>query len=84
MLELIHLFADDCVLYRFIKTTEDHECLQQDLNTLVEWTEQWQMILNPAKCVTLNCTRSLSPSLAAHIINNSSLYSVKQHKCDDE
>ena len=80
MLELIRIFADDCVLYRVIKTTEDHECLQQDLNTLVEWTEQWQMILNPAKCVTLNCTRSLSPSVAAYIINNTALNSVKEHK----
>jgi len=34
----IRLFADDCVLYRVIKTTEDHNHLQQDLNTLVEWT----------------------------------------------
>ena len=52
----IRLFADDCVLYKVIKSTEDHDHLQQDLNTLVEWTKQWQMILNPAKCVTLNCT----------------------------
>ena len=59
----IRLFADDCVLYRVIKSTEDHKHLQQDLNTLVEWTEQWQMTLNPAKCVTLNCTWSLLPSV---------------------
>ena len=37
----IRLFADDCVLYQVIKTTGDYERLQQDLNTLVEWTEQW-------------------------------------------
>ena len=36
----IRLFADDCVLYRVIKSTENHDHLQQDLNTLVEWTEQ--------------------------------------------
>ena len=76
----IRLFADDCVLYRVIKSTEDHDHLQQDLNTLVEWTEQWQMILNPAKCVTLNCTWSLLPSVAAYFINNTPLNSVEQHK----
>ena len=27
----IHLFSDDCVLYRVIKSTEDHDYLQQDL-----------------------------------------------------
>ena len=52
----IRLFADDCVLYTVIKTANDHNHLQQDLNTLVEWTKQWQMTLNPAKCVILNCT----------------------------
>ena len=41
----IRLFTDDCILYRIIKTTEDHNYLQ-DLNTLVEWTKQWQMIIN--------------------------------------
>ena len=76
----IRLFADDCVLYRVIKTTEDHDHLQQDLNILVEWTKQWQMILNPSKCVALNCTRSLSPSLTAYSINNTLLQSVEQHK----
>ena len=73
----IRLFADDCVLYRVIKSTEH---LQQDLNTLVKWTEQWQMILNPAKCVTLNCTRSWLPSVAAYFINKTPLNSVEQHK----
>ena len=32
----IRLFADECVQYRIIKTPEDHDHLQQDLNTLVE------------------------------------------------
>ena len=56
----IRLFADDYVLhvYRVITSMEDHNHLQQDLNTLVEWTKQWQMTLNPAKCVILNCTQS--------------------------
>jgi len=73
----IRLFADVCVLYRVIKTTEDHNHLKQDLNTLVEWTRQWPMILNPDKCVILNCTRSLSSSLAAYSINNTLLQSHK-------
>jgi len=76
----IRLFADDFVLYRVIEITEDHNILQQDLNTLVEWTNQWQMILNPDKCVILSCTLSLSPSLVAYSINNTVLKSVEQHK----
>ena len=36
----IRLFADNCAVYRIIKSTEGHDQLQQDLNTLVEWTKQ--------------------------------------------
>ena len=35
------------------------------------------MILNFAKCVTLHCTRSLSPSLANYSINNMLLQSTQ-------
>ena len=38
------------------------------------------MTLNPAKCVILNCTQSLSPCMAAYSINNIFLQSVEQHK----
>ena len=34
------VFTDDCALYRVIKSTEDHDHLLQDLNTLAEWTKQ--------------------------------------------
>ena len=37
----ICLCADDCVLYRVIKTTNDHSHLQQAVSTLVE---QWTML----------------------------------------
>ena len=30
----IHLFANDCVLYRVIKSTEDHSYLQQDCSRM--------------------------------------------------
>ena len=60
----ICLFADDCILYRIIETPDDHQYLQSDLNSLIQWTMQWQMKLNPEKCITLRCTRSPTPYLA--------------------
>ena len=65
----IHLFADDCILYRIIETPDDHQHLQSDLNSLIQWTMQWQMKLNPEKCVTLRCTRSPTPYQAVYILN---------------
>ena len=47
---------------------------------MADGVKSWQMVLNPAKCVILNCTRSLSPSLATYSINNVLLRSVEQHK----
>ena len=46
----VRLFADDCVLYRVIKSSEDCRYLQEDLNHLVHWTNLWQMNLNSDKC----------------------------------
>ena len=69
-----------------VKTTKDHERLQQDLNTantLVEWTEQWQMKLNPAKCVILNCYQ-ISITICSCLLHkyrcSTPLNSVEQHK----
>ena len=37
----VRLFADDCVLYREIQNKFDHISLQEDLNTLVNWQNEW-------------------------------------------
>ena len=50
-------FADDCLLYRTIDTEQHHKQLQQDLNTLVDWSHTWLMTFNAAKCHLLKITR---------------------------
>ena len=61
------LFADDCLLYRHIKTNEDTTSLQDDLNNLQDWERDWQMHFNPDKCevihVCINTKRKIIPSL---------------------
>ena len=56
----IHMFADDCLVYRTITNTEDHLSLQQDLNTLVKWSDSWQMKFNVAKCSIIHVTQNRS------------------------
>ena len=46
----VRLFADDCVLYRNIKSPIDCQILQDDLNSLSQWETDWQMKFNVAKC----------------------------------
>ena len=52
----IKLFADDCLLYRQINTKEDAALLQKDLDILTQWSSDWQMKFNPAKCSLLRIT----------------------------
>ena len=56
----IRMFADDCLVYRTITNTKDHLSLQQDLNTLVKWSDSWQMKFNVAKCSIIHVTQNRS------------------------
>ena len=57
----IRLFADDSLLYRTIRTKEDSDILQQDLNTLQAWESANKMEFHPDKCQVLRITKKLNP-----------------------
>jgi hypothetical protein len=46
----IRLFADNCLLYRTIKTAKDHKKLQADLEQLEIWAKDGDMRFNAKKC----------------------------------
>jgi hypothetical protein len=48
------LFADDCVWYRRIRSTEDTNALQDDLNSLQNWERDWLMEFHPEKYQVLH------------------------------
>ena len=39
----VHLFADDCVLYRNIHSLQNCLILQEELDSLGLWEAEWQM-----------------------------------------
>ena len=47
-------FADDTKIYRKIGTSEDRQILQQDLDRLVRWADEWQMQFNEKKCKSMH------------------------------
>ena len=53
----VRLFADDCPLYREVKTVGEAEALQADLDIMVKWAETWIMQFNPKKCYILRITK---------------------------
>ena len=40
------LFADDCVIYKTIYSTDDSIALQNNLSALSDWARIWQMNFN--------------------------------------
>ena len=68
------LFADDCVVYREIRSDKDCQILQDDLQKLWEWEKLWGMSFHPEKCSFLRVHRKTSPimfsySLKGHTLN---------------
>lgn len=52
----VRLFADDCVLYKKIKSGKDAANLQKDLDGLQQWEADWLMEFHPQKCQFLRIT----------------------------
>ena len=46
----IALFADDAKASRPIKDKQDADRLQEDINSMVKWSDKWGLKFNPDKC----------------------------------
>ena len=66
----VRLFADVCLLYRQVKSTEDHISLQQDLQNLETWAKTWGMRFNAKKCyiMSINSKSTHFYQLDGHIL----------------
>ena len=71
----VRLFADDCLLYREIRTIQDHHILQSDLQELEKWASTWGMKFNAKKCYILS-TKNTSNFF--YQLNNTFLQEVQQ------
>ena len=49
----VYMYADDTKLYREIKTIEDNEKLQDDLDELKKWSDLWLLKFHPDKCFSI-------------------------------
>ena len=76
----MRLFADDSVVYRQIRSEEDHAALQNDLDILTRWAQDWQMAFNVKKCVLLPITRKRKPSVFNYSMCGETLKKVTSHE----
>ena len=75
----IRLYANDCLLFREIVDEDDTKKLQDDLNTLIKWSESWQMNFNPTKCYNLSIHRKNEPVQYKYTICGKELTPVDHH-----
>ena len=74
------LYADDSAISREIKGQADREILQQDLDKLQEWEDQWLMEFNPDKCQAMRISNKRNPSKPSYNIHGQELEVVDTAK----
>ena len=53
--------------------------LQQDINTLGKWEEDWQMSFNASKCHAMRVTHKKKSIKSSYFMGNTKLEEVKHH-----
>ena len=74
------LFADDSLLYRRIRTTENHHILQEDRSHLETRERDWQMFFNPLKCEVIRISKKRNQTTGSYTIHGHQLATVKSRK----
>ena len=75
----VRMFADDCLLYRQIKSPEDHIVLEEDLKALAEWSDMWGMRFNTTKCYVMTISRKRKPSNFIYTLSDQPLENVRDN-----
>ena len=75
----VRLLADDCIMYKRITTQADNNILQQDINTLCFWQNQWLMKFNTKKCFSMTITHKLTPTTFTYDMGGVPLQSTDNH-----
>ena len=76
----VRLFADDTAVYLTLNSVEDSETLQNDLQLLEKWEEDWDMEFNPSKCQVVHVTRLQNPFPSQYFLHNTLLQAVTSAK----
>ena len=73
----VRLFADDCIVYREIKSPQDSDLLQTDIDSLSKWESTWQMSFNVSKCYSMRVSHKTKPFTRDYLMDGKILQSVK-------
>ena len=76
----VRLFADDCLMYRPIRSKVDQVLLQRGLSALELWGDTWGMRFNATKCNIMSMSRSRNPLTRMYSLCNYVLSEVDTAK----
>ena len=62
------MFADDTKIFREVTCQGDQEILQDDLNALQSWSNEWLLRFHPDKCKVMTVTRKKNPEQRKYIM----------------
>ena len=51
------MFAEDANIFKNVRSNDDNKKLQDDLDSLTEWSSRWQLPFNVEKCKILHIGR---------------------------
>ena len=74
------LFADNCLIYRSIKSLSDHVALQKDLESLHRWGETWGLKFNVSKCNIMHLSRKSVLPTRFYTLGGEVITSVSESK----
>ena len=79
----LKIFADDTKTFSEIKTTEDRDALQNDLDLLVEWSEKWLLKFNSKKCKVLHIGKN-NPKYKYYIRDGNQINELEETLCEKD
>ena len=68
-----YLYADDMKLYKIIQSNDDCISLQSDMDRVVEWSSDWKIKLNIAKCKVIRLNGNENMGMPVYSIGENSL-----------
>ncbi|KAJ4449513.1 hypothetical protein ANN_00913 [Periplaneta americana] len=76
----VRLFADDCMVYREIKSHEDTTLLQNDLNRINDWAIANKMKINSLKSKAISFTRKRYKIVTSYTLGGETIPEVNKCK----
>ena len=76
----LRLFADDSIIYKEIKNTNDCYKLQSDLEAAAKWEQDWLMHFHPDKCNIISITKKRNSLQFDYKLHSHILEKVNQAK----